>query len=118
MNLPNKVSTRLLLERTARGLTQREVGAALGIRHDTVGKIERGRADTKLGVLLKLAAYYDLELRLDHTDPGSEAQRKATAAVARAAAGALESTAAVMGDAATVMRKALAEINPDMDDIE
>lgn len=50
--------------RLARGLTQRDVAAAVGLWQGTVSFIETGQQDPSLRVLLALADLYDMPLTL------------------------------------------------------
>ena len=48
--------------RETKGLTQQEIAEILGVDIKTYNRYEKGLHEIKLGVLLKLATYYNLSL--------------------------------------------------------
>ena len=59
--------------RTARGLSQAELGTALGVSRQTVNAIEAGRYSPSLPLAISLARYFGLTVEevfhVDDTDP-------------------------------------------------
>lgn len=52
--------TRLRLIRTERGISRKELAAAVGVHYQTIGYIERGDYSPSLDLTLKLAAHFQL----------------------------------------------------------
>ncbi|MFW7268020.1 helix-turn-helix transcriptional regulator [Gluconacetobacter sp. Hr-1-5] len=57
--------------RTARGLSQEALGAALGVSRQTVNAIEAGRYDPSLPLAFRLARFFALHIE-DVFDDGGE----------------------------------------------
>ena len=65
------VITRVILDaRIARGLTQKELSALVGIDQGDISKLERGMGNTTLKLLQKLAKGLDMELQIKFTITG------------------------------------------------
>ena len=71
--------------RTAKGLTQRELGQRVGLPQSHISKIESGAVDLQLSSLVEIARALDLELKLvpRRVLPAVEATIRAQGATAR-----------------------------------
>lgn len=63
-NAERSVSTRLRSARRARGLSQQELAARLGLRQRQISDLERGAVDMRLSTIQNVARALDLELML------------------------------------------------------
>lgn len=52
--------TRLRLLRTERGVSRKELAAAVGVHYQTIGYIERGDYSPSLDLALRIAEYFEL----------------------------------------------------------
>ena len=56
--------TRLRLIRTERGVSRKELAAAVGVHYQTIGYIERGEYSPSLDLALKLARHFELPVEV------------------------------------------------------
>ncbi|WP_210163050.1 helix-turn-helix domain-containing protein [Salinarimonas rosea] len=64
MSAAEPIAMRLKSARLGKGLSQRALGALVGLPQSHVSKIESGAVDLKLSSLVELARVLDLDLRL------------------------------------------------------
>lgn len=69
--MPIRVTFAQLCRNTRRrlGLTQQQLGEAVGVSHGHIAKIELGQADPSLGLVERIAAALDLDITLVSRDP-------------------------------------------------
>lgn len=58
------VHNRIAQLRAERGVTRRDLSAALGVHYQTVGYLERGEYSPSLHLALRIAAYFELPLEI------------------------------------------------------
>jgi HTH-type transcriptional regulator/antitoxin HipB len=73
ISTPADLATELRRLRRARGLTQAELGAQLGVQQARIGKIERDPGCVSLAQLLKILASLGAELGVRHAASGAHA---------------------------------------------
>ncbi|MDO5050095.1 MAG: helix-turn-helix transcriptional regulator [Actinomycetaceae bacterium] len=56
----DKVHNRIALMRTDRGVSRRELAAAMGVHYQTIGYLERGEYAPSLSLALHLARFFDV----------------------------------------------------------
>ncbi len=61
---PSALGQAIRIARTERELTQKEMGAKVGVDQSTVSGVENGNAGTRLDTLFHLLAALDLEISL------------------------------------------------------
>jgi DNA-binding XRE family transcriptional regulator len=54
------VYNRIALLRVERGVSRRQLAAALGVHYQTIGYLERGEYSPSLHLALRIAAYFDV----------------------------------------------------------
>lgn len=57
--MSGRVRTAVRERREARGLSQGELGEAVGVTRQTINSVERGRYNPSLELALELAAFFD-----------------------------------------------------------
>ena len=67
---PKQVGNFVRRTRKNRGLSQTELGAATGLRQETISLIENGNPATKLETILSVLAALDLEFRVGQRSKG------------------------------------------------
>lgn len=58
------VHNRIAMLRAERGISRRDLAAALGVHYQTVGYLERGEYAPSLAVALRAAAYFDVPVEV------------------------------------------------------
>lgn len=58
----SQVHNRIAMLRAERGLSRKELAAAVGVNFQTIGYLERGNYNASLELALTLAEYFDLPL--------------------------------------------------------
>ncbi|MFP4616230.1 MAG: helix-turn-helix domain-containing protein [Thiohalorhabdus sp.] len=61
---PKQIGSLVRRTRKARGFTQAQLGAKVGLRQATISQIENGSPEAKLETILKILGALDLELRI------------------------------------------------------
>lgn len=57
---PPEFHSRLRLLRTERGVSRKELAAAIGVHYQTIGYIERGQYSPSLDLVLRVARFFDV----------------------------------------------------------
>jgi putative transcriptional regulator len=60
--MSDRVKNKLKLLRNMHGLTQEQLGSALGVTRHTILAIENGRYEPSIALALKIAAYFKVPL--------------------------------------------------------
>jgi DNA-binding XRE family transcriptional regulator len=58
------VHNRMAMLRAERGISRRELSAALGVHYQTVGYLERGEYSPSLHLALQIAAYFEVPVEV------------------------------------------------------
>jgi putative transcriptional regulator len=58
------VHNRVAMLRAERGISRRDLAAALGVHYQTVGYLERGEFSPSLYLALRIAAYFDVPVEV------------------------------------------------------
>ena len=58
------VHNRMAMLRAERGISRRELAAALGVHYQTVGYLERGEYSPSLQLALQIAAYFEVPVEV------------------------------------------------------
>jgi len=58
--MATEIHNRIALLRTERGISRKELAAALGVNFQTIGYLERGDFNASLELALKLAAFFEV----------------------------------------------------------
>ena len=58
--IEDQIYTRLRMLRTERGLSRKELAAAVGVHYQTIGYLERGEYNPSLALALRIAKHFQL----------------------------------------------------------
>ncbi len=58
------IHNRIAMLRVERGITRRQLAAALGVHYQTVGYLERGEYSPSLHLALRIAAYFEVPVEV------------------------------------------------------
>lgn len=61
---PEQVHNRIAMLRAERGVSRRELCAALGVHYQTIGYLERGEYSPSLYLALRIAAYFEVPVEV------------------------------------------------------
>lgn len=62
--MSDQVYNRIAMLRAERGISRRQLAAALGVHYQTVGYLERGEYSPSLHLALRIAAYFEVPLEV------------------------------------------------------
>ena len=58
--MPNEIHNRIAMLRAERGLSRKQLAAAVGVNFQTIGYLERGDFNASLELALKLAEFFEV----------------------------------------------------------
>lgn len=62
--MPETIHNRIAMLRAERGVSRRDLAAALGVHYQTIGYLERGEYSPSLHLALRIAAHFEVPVEV------------------------------------------------------